>query len=87
MKKLITFKVQDGENEYYDYGIYDNKHTDDEIIKHFYCLDDDDYAINEKEGSYWKDYSILVFIYNNQDINNDKIEIMKNFGVAYEHTI
>ena len=31
MKKLITFKVQDGENEYYDYGIYDDKHTDDEI--------------------------------------------------------
>ena len=31
MNKLITFKVQDGENEYYDYGIYDDKHTDDEI--------------------------------------------------------
>jgi hypothetical protein len=87
MNKLITFKVQDGENEYYDYGIYDDKHTDDEIIKHFYCLDDDDYAMGEREGSYWKDYSILVFIHSNQDIDNDKIQIMKNFGVAYEHTI
>ena len=26
MKQLVTFEVQDGENEYRDYGIYDKKY-------------------------------------------------------------
>jgi len=88
MNKLITFKVQDGENEYYDYGIYDDKHTDDKIIKHFYVLEDftEDEISTSNEEEYWRGTSI-VRIYRADNIDDDKIKIMKDFGVAYEHTI
>ena len=85
MKKLITFKAQDGEHEYYDYGIYDDKLTDEKIIKHFYGLDDlDEYEKGSE--TYWRGTS-LVRIYRADNIDDDKIKIMKDFGVAYEHTI
>ena len=85
MKQLITFKGLDGENEFYDYGIYDKKYTDDEIIKDFYALDDEDYD-KYGSGSYWRGTS-LVKITNAVDIDDDKIKIMKDYGVAYEHSI
>ena len=82
MKQLITFEVRDGENEYRDYGIYDHKYSDKEIIKHFYGLDN----LDEENGWYWKDTSI-VRINNAEDIDDDKIKIMKDYGVAYEHRV
>ena len=82
MKQLITFEVQDGENEYRDYGIYDKKYSDEKIIRHFYGLDN----LDEENGWYWKDTSV-VRINNAEDIDRDKIKIMKDYGVAYEHSI
>ena len=82
MKQLITFEVRDGENEYRDYGIYDHKYSDEKIIKHFYGLDN----LDEENGWYWKDTSV-VRINNAEDIDRDKIKIMKDYGVAYEHSI
>ena len=82
MKQLITFEVRDGENEYRDYGIYDHKYSDEKIIKHFYGLDN----LDEENGWYWKDTSV-VRINNAEDIDDDKIKIMKDYGVAYEHSI
>ena len=82
MKQLITFEVRDGENEYRDYGIYDHKYSDEKIIKHFYGLDN----LDEENGWYWKDTS-LVRINNAEDIDRDKIKIMREYGVAYEHNI
>ena len=82
MKQLVTFEVQDGENEYSDYGIYDKKYSDEEIIRHFYGLDN----LDEENGWYWRDTSV-VRINNAEDIDLDKIKIMKDYGVAYEHSI
>ena len=82
MKQLVTFEVRDGENEYRDYGIYDKKYSDEEIIRHFYGLDN----LDEENGWYWKDTSV-VRINNAEDIDDDKIKMMKNYGVAYEHSI
>ena len=82
MKQLVTFEVQDGENEYRDYGIYDKKYSDEKIIKHFYGLDN----LDEENGWYWKDTSV-VRINNAEDIDRDKIKIMRDYGVAYEHRI
>jgi hypothetical protein len=85
MKQLVTFEIQDGENEYRDYGIYDKKYSDEEIIRHFYGFDD----IQEDEegsGRYWR-YDSLVSIRDRVDIDDDKIKIMKDYGVAYEHNI
>ena len=82
MKQLVTFEVQDGENEYRDYGIYDLKYSDEEIIKHFYGLDN----LDEENGWYWKDTSV-VRISNSICIDDDKIKTMREYGVAYEHNI
>ena len=71
MKQLVTFEVQDGENEYRDYGIYDHKYSDEEIIKHFYGLDN----LDEENGWYWKDTSV-VRINNAEDIARQEIEVV-----------
>ena len=56
--------------------------SDEEIIKHFYGLDN----LDEENGWYWKDTSV-VRINNAEDIDRDKIKIMRDYGVAYEHSI
>ena len=71
MKQLVTFEVRDGENEYRDYGIYDHKYSDEEIIKHFYGLDN----LDEENGWYWKDTSV-VRINNAEDIARQEIEVV-----------
>ena len=43
-------------------------------------------VIDEENGWYWKDTRI-VRINNAEDIDRDKIKIMKDYGVAYEHSI
>ena len=41
---------------------------------------------DEENGWYWKDTSV-VRINNAEDIDDDKIKIMRDYGVAYEHNI
>ena len=84
-KYLITFEIRDGENEYRDYGIYDKKYSDEKIIRHFHGLDN---LVEDEKGSeeYWLDTS-LVRVYSRLDIDDDKIKIMREYGVAYEHNI
>ena len=81
-KCLISFEIRDGENEYRDYGIFNEKDTDENIIKYFYGLEN----LEEENGWYWKDTSV-VRINNAEDIDRDKIKIMRDYGVAYEHSI
>jgi hypothetical protein len=81
-KYLITFEIRDGENEYRDYGIFNEKDTDENIIKYFYGLEN----LEEENGWYWKDTSI-VRINNSSCIDDDKIKTMREYGVAYEHNI
>ena len=81
-KYLITFEIRDGENEYRDYGIFNEKDTDENIIKYFYGLEN----LEEENGWYWKDTSV-VRISNSSCIDDDKIKTMREYGVAYEHNI
>lgn len=82
MKQLVTFKTQDGEREYYTYGIYNDIYSDQEVIHNFYG----DILVEDEKGSeeYWLD-TRLVRIYNRVSIDDDKIKVMKEYGVAYEH--
>ena len=85
MKQLVTFICTNGEMENFDYGIYDHKYSDEDIIEHFYGVED----IQEDEegsGRYWR-FDCLVSIRDRVDIDGDKIKIMKDYGVAYEHNI
>ena len=81
-KCLISFEIRDGENEYRDYGIFNEKDTDENIFKYFYGLEN----LEEENGWYWKDTSV-VRISNSICIDDDKIKTMREYGVAYEHNI
>ena len=81
-KYLITFEIRDGENEYRDYGIFNEKDTEENIIKYFYGLEN----LEEENGWYWKDTSV-VRISDSDRIDEDKIKTMREYGVAYEHNI
>jgi len=85
MKQLVTFKTQYGEKEYFDYGVYNQKYSDEEIIKHFHGLDN---LVEDEKGSeeYWLDTS-LVRVYSRLDIDDEKIKTMLEYGIAYEHNI
>ena len=81
-KYLITFEIRDGENEYRDYGIFNEEDTEENIIKYFYGLEN----LEEENGWYWKATSV-VRISNSICIDDDKIKTMREYGVAYEHNI
>ena len=86
MKQLVTFKIHDGGHEYESYGVYNHKHSDERIIKDFFSIDEmqEDYLY---EKNYWWYDDKLVSVVNRVDIDDDKIKIMKDYGVAYEHNI
>ena len=81
-KYLITFEIRDGENEYRDYGIFNEEDTEENIIKYFYGLEN----LEEENGWYWKDTSV-VRISDSDCIDDDKIKTMREYGIAYEHNI
>ena len=86
MKQVVTFKIHDGGHEYESYGVYNHKHSDERIIKDFFSIDEmqEDHLY---EKNYWWYDDKLVSIENRVDIDDDKIKIMKDYGVAYEHSI
>ena len=89
MKQLVEFRINDGDREYAEFGIYDKKYSDEQIVNNFWFGDDPnikDFEEDENTGMYW-DGSRLISIYTKQDIDRDKIKIMKDYGVAYEHSI
>ena len=75
MIQLVTFKTQDGEREYYTYGIYNDIYSDQEVIHNFYGSDN---LVEDEKGSeeYCLDTS-LVRIYNRVSIDDDKIKILR----------
>ena len=86
MKQLVTFKISDGGHEYETYGVYDHKYSDKRIVKDFFSIDkmQEDYLY--KKNYWWYDDK-LVSVVDRVDIDDDKIKIMNDYGVAYEHSI
>ena len=86
MKQLVTFKISDGGHEYQSYGIYDRKYSDKKIVKDFFGLEQmqEDYLY---KNNYWWYDDKLVSVLDRVDIDDDKIKIMKDYRVAYEHNI
>ena len=86
MKQLVTFKISDGGHEYETYGVYDHKYSDKRIVKDFFSIDNlqEDYLY--KKNYWWYDDK-LVSVVDRVDIDDDKIKVMKDYGVAYEHNI
>jgi len=82
-RELITFHVQDGQNEYETFGIYNRNCKDEQIIKNFYCLDNE--ALKEEEH-YW-DGDRLVGISDRCLINEKQSKTLETLGIAYYHKI
>ena len=86
MKQLVTFKISDGGQEYESFGIYDHKYSDKRIIKDFFSIDEMEEDYDYSDHYWWYDDS-LVSVRDRVDIDDDKIKIMKDYRVAYEHSI
>ena len=86
MKQLVTFKISDGDHEYESYGVYDHKHSDERIIKDFFSIDEMEEDYDYSDHYWWYD-DRLVSVRDRVDIDDDKIKVMKDYGVAYEHSI
>ena len=86
MKQLVTFKISDGGQEYESFGIYDHKYSDKRIIKNFFSIDEMEEYYDYSDHYWWYD-DRLVSIRDRVDIDDDKIKVMKDYGVAYEHNI
>ena len=86
MKQLVTFKIHDGGQEYESCGVYDHKYSDVRIIEDFFGIENMREDYDYKDNYWWYDDK-LVSVVNRVDIDDDKIKIMKDYGVAYEHSI
>ena len=86
MKQLVTFKIHDGGQEYESFGVYDHKYSDVRIIEDFFCIENMREDYDYKDNYWWYDDK-LVSVVDRVDIDDDKIKIMKDYGVAYEHNI
>ena len=86
MKQLVTFKISDGGQEYESFGIYDHKYSDKRVIKDFFSIDEMEEDYDYSDHYWWYD-DRLVSIRDRVDIDDDKIKVMKDYGVAYEHSI
>ena len=86
MKQLVTFKISDGGQEYESFGIYDHKYSGKRIIKDFFSIDEMEEDYDYSDHYWWYDDK-LVSIRDRVDIDDDKIKVMKDYGVAYEHSI
>ena len=86
MKQLVTFKISDGGQEYESFGIYDHKYSDKRVIKDFFSIDEMEEDYDYSDHYWWYDDK-LVSVRDRVDIDDDKIKIMKDYRVAYEHSI
>ena len=86
MKQLVTFDICDGGMSYESFGIYNRKCSDKKIIKDFFSIDEmqEDHLY---EKNYWRYDDKLVSVVDRVDIDDDKIKIMMEYAVAYEHSI
>ena len=86
MKQLVTFKISDGGQEYESFGIYDHKYSNKRVIKDFFSIDEMEEDYDYSDHYWWYD-DRLVSVRDRVDIDDDKIKIMKDYRIAYEHNI
>jgi len=84
MKKiLVTFKVVQGEQEFYEYvSLKDNEWTDEDLLEEVYAPN----GLYNKEYNYWEDdYSQRIFkVALVQSITNEELKVLKKFNIVYD---
>ena len=70
MKQLVEFRINDGDREYAEFGIYDKKYSDEQIVNNFWFGDDPN--IKDLENSLEQKIGMKVTIDNKKN-NKGKI--------------
>ena len=84
MKKiLVTFKVVQGEQEFYEYvSLKDNNWTDEDLLEEVYAPN----GLYNKEYNYWEDdYGQRIFkVHFISSITDEELRVLKKFNVVYD---
>ena len=84
MKKiLVTFKVAQGEQEFYEYvSLKDNNWTDEDLLEEVYAPN----GLYNKEYNYWEDdYGQRIFkVHFISSITDEELKVLKKFNVVYD---
>ena len=84
MKKiLVTFKVVQGEQEFYEYvSLKDNDWTDEDLLEEVYAPN----GLYNKEYNYWEDdYGQRIFkVALVQSITDEELKVLKKFNIVYD---
>jgi hypothetical protein len=84
MKKiLVTFKVVQGEQEFYEYvSLKDNNWTDEDLLEEVYAPN----GLYNKEYNYWEDdYGQRIFkVHFISSITDEELKVLKKFNVVYD---
>ena len=84
MKKiLVTFKVVQGEQEFYEYvSLKDNEWTDEDLLEEVYAPN----GLYNKEYNYWEDdYGQRIFkVHFISSITDEELKVLKKFNIVYD---
>ena len=84
MKKiLVTFKVVQGEQEFYEYvSLKDNEWTDEDLLEEVYAPN----GLYNKEYNYWEDdYGQRIFkVHFISSITDEELKVLKKFNMVYD---
>ena len=82
MKKiLVTFKVVQGEQEFYEYvSLKDNEWTDEDLLEEVYAPN----GLYNKEYNYWEDdYGQRIFkVHFISSITDEELKVLKKFNMV-----
>ena len=93
---LVTYKVQDGEKEYYEYSFFSmgTKSDCDEgvikgkaLIKEVYSDDEEEVFENnyDDDRNTFEDYSnAFITVHSVEDITPEELDVLYKFGVVYK---
>jgi hypothetical protein len=83
-KKLVTFCTRNGEYEYFDYGIYNEGMSEEELCKNFFGLSKINRLEDDRE-EFWNDFMETAhYVYGDSDITEKDIKIISKFNIAKE---
>ena len=93
---LVTYKVQDGEKEYYEYSFFSmgTKSDCDEgvikgkaLIKEVYSDDEEEVFEDnyDDDSNTFEDYSnAFITVHSVEDITPEELDVLYKFGVVYK---
>ena len=80
---LVTFKVVQGEQEFYEYvSLKDNDWTDEDLLEEVYAPN----GLYNKEYNYWEDdYGQRIFkVHFISSITDEELKVLKKFNMVYD---